>query len=211
MTAIPKVYLYLAGAILAVLGFALYTAHERQVGALQVLLHVADSSHFADSTAAVHLAAVAKAASDSASALRQKAYVEVQKDRAIGVTTDSVVKATANERARAERVLADSLATLTQMREELQRVVVQGRADSAQHATQRATDQQTIRVLLLAVASDTVALQRAGESYNALLKRTVAAEQQRDIAKRQAGSLMSRTMVGVAGFGLGVLAGRAFK
>ena len=211
MTAIPKMYLYLAGAIVLVLGYVGWSVHERQVGALKVLLHVADSTHYADSTAAVRLAAIAKAASDSALALRQKAYVEVQKDRALGVKTDSVIAASANERARAERMLADSVATVAQVRAELQRVVTQGRADSTANAVQRGADQQTIRVLLLAVAADTVALQRAGDSYNALLKRTVAAEQQRDIAKRQSGSLMSRAMVGVAGFGLGVLAGRSFK
>ena len=82
MTPIPRIYLILIGLIVAVGGFIGWSLYEQEVGKLKILQHVADSSHFADSTAQVREHQQRLAAEAEATAMRQAAAKEVQKDRA---------------------------------------------------------------------------------------------------------------------------------
>ncbi len=198
MTIPLKAYLY-GGAFLALLlAYAGWSAHERSVGRLAVLLAQRDSAHRVDSLAAVVQAHARDSVMAVAAQLAQAATVEVQKDRATKARADSAIRAAATERARAEALLADSLASFAAMRGEVQRLVDVGRADSVTHAQEQAQSAHTITSLRTALAASQTAVASGVDAYNALLKRTLDAEGQRDILKRQQSGITGQLVRGVA-------------
>lgn len=208
MTIPLRAYLIVGAGVALLLGYAGWAAHERSLGALQQRLAVADSVHRVDSTRAALAVVRAAQATAEAGASRQLAVREEARGRRVAQRTDSVVYATATARAAAERVLADSLASLAQVRAELQRLVTQSRADSAQAAAQRAQDAATIRAQLLALVADSTAMTRQSEAIDALTRRAIDAERQRDLVKSLTPGVGSRfaKAVGWAALGAGVYA-----
>lgn len=200
-----KFYLY-GGAVLALfLGYAGFVSYERNIGAFRQKAAVADSVAKAAVTASRAATARAATAEAEAAALRQHAYVEIQKDRAVAHRTDSALTATANERQRAEQLLADSLASFAQMRAEVVQLVAKSRADSVAMATERAQYFASRGALLAALAADTVALNAGVMATNAATARATAAERQRDLYKSAQPSGFGTVVRGLAWAAAGAL------
>ncbi len=198
MTIPVKAYL-IGGAVLALfLGYAGWAAHERSVGKLAVLLTQRDSAHHADSLATIRKVAERDSIAAVAAKLAQAATVEVQKERATKARADSAIKVSATERARAEALLADSLASFEQVRAEVKRLVDVGRADSVLHVAEQAQSAATILSLRTALAASQSSAATGVDAYNTLLKRTLDAEGQRDILKRQQPSTFGTVLKDVA-------------
>ena len=199
-------YLIAGGVALVLLAYSVWAAHERTVGRLAVLLAQRDSAHRVDSLATLQKVRERASAMAVAAQLAQAATVEVQKDRVTKAKADSAIRVAATERARAEALLADSLASFAAMRSEVQRLVDVGRADSVTHAQEQAQSATTITSLRTALAASQAATASGVDAYNALLKRTLDAEGQRDILKKQRTGIGGQLVRGVAWAAGGALA-----
>ena len=201
-----KLYAALIGLILLVGGFLWFRASERHAGAIAVLTHQNDS------TIKVQVGIVQQTAlRASLDSLHQQAALsaarqQVARQNALQRATDSLIQVSANERQRSERVLADSLATVRGLRDQLAAEVRSSRADSAASADRRNGDGATIRSLLAVVAADSTAL----ASSRAELRATQALADLRlrevQLVKEQMPSKFGNALRyagwGLAGFGL---------
>ncbi len=164
---------YLIGAgVLAVIGGGIgYTLHERSVGALNEKLKNTEA------TAHVQLDSVARRSQDAVQAASQAQAAQTQALRlvaageALRAKTDSVARSATDERARSERVLADSLATVSGLRDQLAAQVRSSTSADSANAAQQGRDRRTIAQLLSVVSADSLALtaeQRRSQSLQAL-------------------------------------------
>ncbi len=170
-SALHKLYGILIALLVAV-GSLAWRRHDIQQKAVQ-----AYELRSLDSTKTTQLDSVAQRSRDAVQAASQaqaqklSALRLVAAGEALRAKQDSLVKVSANERARAEAALRDSLATVGTLRSALSRLDSVSRADSTAAATVRVSSQQTIVQLLAVVRSDSVALtaeQRRSQSLQAL-------------------------------------------
>ena len=204
---------YLIGAVVvAVIGGGIgFTLHERQVGALAVQLRATDSvrivqTQSADSTRRIALQAASVAQVQKVSALKLVAAGE-----ALRAKQDSLVKESADEREAAMKLLADSLASLGQLRSEVGRLVSRSRADSGAAATQIAADHRTIAGLLAVVSGDSLALtaeQRRSQSLQAL---TVTLQNEVGLLKKAQPSKIEGVLKVIGYAGAGFALGHVLK
>lgn len=188
-----------AGVGLLVLAAGYEGIKER--GRLEVLLQQADSTHRADSLTSLaehaeHLAAVAKA-----DELRRLARAEVKKDSVQHMHTDSIVRASASERATARAVLADSLASVGRLRAALASVVRQAVQDSSGFAAEREQAQRTILSLQRADTVSQKAIAAGITAEATAIRRAIASERTTALLKAERPSVLSRCGVSV-GYGL---------
>ncbi len=210
-TQLHQLYLWLIGLLLAVGGFLWFRASERHAGAIAVLTHQADSTAHVlakqvDSTSRVALQAASQAQAQKAQALRLVAAGE-----ALRAKQDSTMRASSAERLRATKMVADSLATLAQLRDEIGRLVRLGGRDSTSNAEQHAIDQRSIHGLLATVHADSLALtaeQRRSQSLQAL---TETLTREVTLLKKSQPSMFGNVVRVVGWAGAGFVLGRALK
>lgn len=179
----PKIAGYLA----ALIAFGLYSCSERRAGRLDEQIMNLERQHRADSLVADSAIAIAQNATKEAETLRAKARAEVERDRAAQRITDSIMRESSNERSQAEQLLADSSATLGELRGEIGRLVSRGRADSVAAANKADRQRRTMGLLLDALQSDSTAIQKGIEATNAALKRAVSAEKEVNLLQHRGG------------------------
>lgn len=188
LQSLPAV-VYVAAAVVA--GLVLYGAHERSVGAAK-----------ADTKAAQAIAKAALAQSDSANkataraieaaeTARATARAVVAKEAAVKARADSVARVASNERDAARRLLADSLATVQQLRGQVGRLLYVATADSIAHARELAAKDSTRVSLERALSADSVAIRGAQGAIAKAISRAEAAERLVKMAKPR-GGLLSR-------------------
>ena len=193
---------YLIGAcVLAVIGGGIgYTLHERSVGALNEKLKNTEATAHVQLDSVASTSRTAQEAASQAQAQKLSALRLVAAGEALRAKQDSIVKESANEREAATKLLADSLASLGQLRSEVGRLVSRSRADSGAAATQIAADHRTIAGLLAVVNGDSLALtaeQRRSQSLQAL---TETLTREVGLLKGQKPSVFSRCGLSV-GYG----------
>ncbi len=193
MTNTVKVYALALALVLTVAGYFGWRHHERDVGALLVLSHQADSTHRVDSLAAQDSIAKALRIAQDAERGRRAALVQVAAAKALQAATDSAAQAAGMERDQARRLLQDSLATVGALRGEIGRLLLGGVRDSAANANQHAADQRAILSLGVALRQDSAAIATGIAATNAAVRRAVDAERQRDIARKQVPGVVGQT------------------
>jgi hypothetical protein len=205
-TQLHQLYLWLIGLLLAVGGY-FWWRHD--VGQKAIVAYV---THSTDSTIKVKQKALdsasQKAQQDSVTRERalSAAKAQIVRQRADSARADSLIKVSANERERAERLLRDSLASAADLRNELGRAIAQSRADSGASVAQHIADALTIRSLMVVISADSTAL----ASSHAELRATQALADLRlreiGLLKAQApskvGNILKYAGWGLAGFGL---------
>ena len=185
---------YIAGVliVLAIVGGFKFVAREREIGAQKVLLHVADSTHKADSVQSVTASVEASNAARVADSLRAKGIQQVAAAKAQEAHTQAAAKAAGDERDAATRLLQDSLASISALRAEVERLVVSGRADSLAAAQQRDADRRAITALLRAIEVDSSAISKGLAATNAAIQRAAASEAQVRLLRAQMPSGVAR-------------------
>lgn len=174
---------------------------ERHAGAVAVLTkqsaaQLDTANHRADSTHRDALQATADAAK-----LRHQARAEVKRDSLARLVDDSIHRVSADERQRAAKLLADSLATLAQLRGQLGRLIATSRADSVSSQQERVASQRTIASLLATVAADSTAIAKGLSAYTQQLAATNVATKEVALLKSQAPSFLGRHLSLTAGYG----------
>ena len=205
--------LYLIGiALLVAVEVLLYwRSYERHQGAIAVILHQTDSTVTVQKRKALSDSLVAAQAVKDAEAAKGKALALVAVGKALQAHTDSVARSASAERDAAQRIAADSAASLGVLRAEIGRLVLTGRADSAAADAQRRADAVTIRGLLATTQADSTALsaeQRRSQSLQALTE-TYAKEI--TLLKKSQPSTFGNVVRVVGWAGAGFVLGRAIK
>jgi hypothetical protein len=122
------------------------------------------------------------------------------------------VRDAAEARQAAARALADSGATVAELRDQLTAVIAASRADSMAQANDRAATGRTIAAMQAALAADSVERSRSTAAINALITRAVTAEREVTLLKQDRGStfwtVVKLAGAGVAGYSLGRVGGR---
>ena len=186
--------LYLIGIalILAVGAFLWFRASERHAGAIAVLTHQNDS------TIKVQVGIVQQTAlRASLDSLHQQAALsaarqQVARQNALQRATDSLIQVSANERQRSERVLADSLATVRGLRDQLAAQVRSSVADSAAFATERAGQRASLDAAWATIRADSVSLQSTRAELNAVKSLADLRLREIGLLKAQAPSFLGR-------------------
>lgn len=182
--------------------------YEREVGALRVELHQADSLHAEAVSAAAVAVKVAEGFKVEAARLQEAARREVAKDRVVQQRTDSVAKESANERDAARRMLADSQATTGTLRKEIGRLVEASQSDSTTMEAERQQHERTVASLLATVHADSLALAQQTNATQAEMRRALLAEQQVSVLRKQQPSFLGRHLSVTVGYGATVNDGR---
>lgn len=203
--------MYFAAGVVTVLltALAINNAHQRQLGAEKILRHSADSIAQVAVKQAQLALAVAEQSVRDATALRIKAAAEAARDAATQARTDAAIRATANERDAARRLLEDSLATVAQLRTTVGRLVTASVADSVAYAGERMQAARTKASLLAVIVGDSLAIRDGQTAIRAAIARAVAAENVAKPGKAPRGGLLGRCGA-IAGYG-GVWAGGTVK
>lgn len=170
MTSARLHQLYLIGiALLLVAGGFLWWRHDiQQKAILDFKLHAQDSTSAVRKHEADSIATVALGAASDAQAQKVKALAQVAAGVTLQHRTDSLARQASNERDAATRLLADSLASIDQLRLELGSLVGRTRADSAASAQQHTADIGSIHALLATIAADETALTASQKEVAAL-------------------------------------------
>lgn len=149
---------YEAGAVILVLVASVsgWNLHERAIGQRDLLLHAADSTaKLAQDSVAIR-SEIAQEAVNVAEQARDKATAQIAAGRRLQAHTDSLIQQVSDARAHAEQVVADSLASLADLRAGLTRLIDESRADSLARYRQAMADSLTIRALLQTLHADSV-------------------------------------------------------
>ena len=200
-----------AALVVLVGGYVGWRSHERSVGALTVVTQAVRDS------AKVTQDSLTKATQEARqdSIVREKALsaarVQLARQRADSAKQDSIVRVSANERARAERLLADSLATVQALRDQLGRLAAQSRVDSVQFAGERAASRSTTASLLSVIAADSLTIH--AERTRADRAEALAALRGReaDLLRKQAPSVAGTVVKDALWLAAGIIGGRASK
>jgi hypothetical protein len=196
-----KAYLCGGLAILALVVLAHWRSDVRAAGVVAERQRVADSTAKVADAQAAERAAVARKALQDAESRAQAAEATARRSAALQAATDSAARAAGVERANAERMAADSAATAAQLRTELNRLIVQSRADSAAAERQHAADRLALARKDSALAAYAVAGARSTDAINAAVAAALADHTQTAIAKRAAPSFLARHFSVTAGYG----------
>ncbi len=200
------VHLVVGGLALAGGWLAIHDYGQRQAGAERILREQADSiARVAVARAKTALEIAEKSIADAA-ALRAQARAEVAKDAAVIARADAAIATAAGERDAARRLLEDSMATVAQLRVQVDRLITTGAADAAAHATERTQLLRTKASLLATMHADSLALMYTRTAVDRMRERAEAAERRADLGKPARVGLLSRCGA-IVGYG-GVLAGK---
>lgn len=204
-----RIYLGAIGLLLLAGGFLWFRASERHAGAIAVLTHQADSTVTAIAKDTARIAQEARQKEADAQGLLDKARAQIARQRADSAKQDSIVRASANERANAERVLRDSLATVGALRSELGRMLAQSRVDSGAAKQAASEAARTVGSLLSVIAADSAALtaERARSASLTALAASLQAEVR--LLRESQPSGVGKVIWAIAGGGVGYFAGRA--
>ena len=146
------------GVLLLVGGFLWFRASERHAGAIAVLTHQVDSTVTVQKRKALSDSLYAAQAVRDAETQKGKALALVAAGRALQSHTDSIARSAADARALAERTLADSQATVSQLRSALSELRLASLHDS-DNAKQSATRADgIIHALMGTLVQDSLAL-----------------------------------------------------
>ena len=183
----------IGGAVIAViaLGVIEYKSIEHK-GALKEITRQTESTIAAQQDTVKMTAQDAARAVSQAQVQKDRAYAQIAKQRADSARQDSLVRVSANERARAEAVLRDSLATVQALRHELSGMVASSRADSATYAELHRQDQASIRSLLTVVAADSVASSAKDRQVASLQALNKSLKAEVDLVKQAQPSFIGR-------------------
>lgn len=202
----PRWALYLAGAVVALLGYAGWARSEQSKGALKFQLAALDSAHHVAVQVADSALVVASSATLESDRVKAEALAKVERGKVVARQADSTARASADERRRAENILRDSLATTATLREEIARLVEVARRDSVSHARKQSVDADAIAALLQSVHAQDVALSRQQEATASEVRRALLAEQEVQVLRKQIGGATKNWVTAgiyiAAGFGV---------
>ena len=204
-------YVWTAGIVAVGAGVTGFIVHERQVGALNEQVKSVEAAHKQAVAHADSMLALARIATENAKDSVDAARALVAHGEALQASTRRAAAIAGSERAAAERVLADSLASVVALRGELTRLVAVSRSDSAASSAQHQADTQSIRGLLAAIQADSTAAERQRGALDAVMARALGAEREVQLLKKMRPSGVGSFVRGVAYFGAGVLAGHFVK
>jgi hypothetical protein len=197
--------------VVAVGSFAGFVGHERAIGALNARLHTLDSLRVVQVDSVATAAQGAQDAAKQAEAAKTQALRQVAAGEALRAKQDSTMRASANERIEAERVLRDSLATAANLRSELGRLVVQSRADSGSFQRSASESARTIGALLSVIAADSLALSTEQARSKALQNLTATLQAEVGVLKKSQPSTFGNLTRIVAYAGAGFALGHVLK
>lgn len=208
---IHKIYAGVIGIILCLAATWGVIEHERHVGERALLTKQSDSVRVTLGKQADAAQATALTALSDAAKLRTAAHAEVRRDSVRQVANDSAIAESANVRQRAVRDLADSSATLAQLRTDLHDNIDRAIRDSAASADAATQHRRTVAALLATLRADSTAAERQLVVYNVLLKAKLAGDAEIGLLKRDRPSVVGNVIRAV-GFTLaGLGAGRVLQ
>ena len=185
LTAVPfAAYVWTTGIVAALAGVTGFIVHERQVGALNEKVRTVEVEREAATAHADSMLALARIATENAKDSVYAARLLVAHSQALQAATRRAAALAGSERAAAERVLADSLASVVALRGELTRLVAVSRSDSAASSAQHQADTQSIRGLLAAIQADSTAADRQRGALGAVMQRALGAEREVQLLKK---------------------------
>ena len=193
----------LAALVVLIGGYLGWRAHERSLGALQVVLHASDSTAKAGVAMAAKATGVAQDAVKAAQAQHTKALQQLAASEALRARTDSAAKAASEVRDAATKAAADSAATLNTLRAALERLVSDSRADSARAALQRHADSVATAGLLASARADSTALAAEQAKSRALQTEASALSKELALVKKQQPSFVAQHVGAGVGYGCG--------
>ena len=208
LSAIPfRVYVATAAVVAIGAGFTAFVIHERQLGALNEKVRTVEAERKAAVAHADSMRVIAQVATQSASDSVAKAMALVAKGRVLEARTREAATVAGTERERATALLRDSLATLANLRGEVERLVVTGRADSTASAVQHQADTISIRALLVSIKAKDAAIDAGVAAQNAVIQRAILAEREVTLLKKGDGfgSLIKGALLFTVGAGAGYI------
>lgn len=201
----------LAGLVALVVIGGGFVVHERSLGAQQILTHVADSTHAVALKAAALALHDTVAASNAVRAAKDSLARSLARSVAARTTADSIAKGAADERTRAEGLLADSLASRDSLRAELRRSL---RADSLRDVAREAqsvADRGALAQALTTIAADSVQHIADTRALTLMQGRAESAERVAALLKKDRPSTVGNMVRYGLAFGVGILAGQHVK
>lgn len=197
-----KDYLIGGAAIGIVVFGSMEYRHIEAVGALAAQLHAVDSTRVVAVQDAATALTLADQAAAKASAAQTIALRQIAAGRALQARTDSAARAASEERDRARHLLADSLATVSQLRAIVAALDSASRVDSVASARQHAADYGSLVHLLATTAADSVQHAADQRALDALRAVTAALTAELGVAKKVQPGFLARNLGVVAGVGL---------
>jgi hypothetical protein len=185
VTASLKLYAILAALVVAAGSYLGWRAHERSVGALEVRMAQADSAHKVDSLASVRAIDSLAKANLRLDSLVAGAEGKARTYRVATVTTDTARAHLASARDSLAQAIADSQATLAELRAAGERMIRASDSTEAAHAKERqdADDALAAAKRAYTFAVDSVR-KDANRAIQAAVRRATDAETQTKLAKR---------------------------
>ena len=208
LAAVPlAIYLWSGGIVAVGAGLTTFIIHERNVGARAERLKAEAVIHKAAVAHADSMVVLARIATQEAIDSVRTAMALVEKGKALEAKTRDAARAAGDARARAEAILADSMASLVQLRGTVSELVGVGRRDSTAAAQQHAADTASITALTGSVRAYAIAITQSGAAQSALTQRALSAERQVGLLKKGDGfsSLVKGALLFTAGVGAGYL------
>lgn len=203
MTAQLKLWLSLAALALLLLAGWGVRQHIRSDAVREFQLAAVQDSVKRERAATDSLASVERQKDGAREQALAKANANVQQGKALAAKNDSLVRQSANERARAISMLCDSLVSADSLRREIGRLVHAGAQDSASFARERDQHRQTVAVLLAAIAADSASL-AAHEAREASLQALqMTLQRQIGLLKASQPSFVSQHVGVGVGYGCG--------
>lgn len=169
----------IVGVVLFLVVGVVIIKYERDQGALAAQLHAVDSTRVIAVQDAARALTLADQAAARASAAQTIALQQIAAGRALQAHTDSAAHVASEERDHARHLLADSLATVFQLRASLSRVLATAYADSTASARLHDADHGIIRSLEAVLMADSV--QHAADQRALSASQAVTASLQREL------------------------------
>ena len=180
LAAVPfAAYVWTATGVAIVGGVIAFTVQQRKIGAFNEQLRTVETERKRAVAHADSMLTIARIATENAKDSVDAARALVAHSEALQAATRRAAAVAGSERAAAERVLADSLASVVALRGELTRLVAVSRSDSAASSAQHQADTQSIRGLLAAIQADSTAAERQREALDAVMHRWQASVRRR--------------------------------
>lgn len=196
-----KAYLCAIGAILVAGGLFWWRQSERHAGAIAVLTHQNDSTIQVQVGIVQQTAQKAHQDSIHQVAALSAARQQVARQKADSARQDSLVRQAHDERAQALAVVADSLATVHALRDQVVRLVEGGQRDSVTAAELQRQTARTIQSLLATVEADSTALASSRAELNAVKSLADLRLRETNLLKQQQPSFVSRHVAVGVGYG----------
>lgn len=209
MTALPAKLIGVLLALLVVVGVGFgVRAHIRADAVLDFKLAAERQRGDSIQKAVDFLASVEREKDGLREQALQKANASVAQGKVLAAQADSQVRASANERQKAEAARADSGATSARLREALGSLVEQSRADSGSFARTLAAERATNHALMDAIRADSVSLSAHEAREKALESLQVTLRGQISLLKAQRPSVVGQALKGALVLAGGILIGQ---